>query len=124
MITVSSEGSNTIQKIYEINNCHSDWIRDISWSANSFIGGFLIATASEDKSFKIWEIKGRDENDQYNHIEKTKITLSSPVWRVKWNYSGNLLAAGFTSTDGINTVQIYHEDDKAEWNVINDLKSA
>ena len=122
---VSLKGLYSLQKIYEIQNCHSSWIRDVSWSANSFIGGFLIATASEDKSFKIWEISKKDsESGEFVHTEKCKIVFPSPVWRVKWNYSGNLLAAGFTSTDGINTVQIYHENEKGEWVVISDLKSS
>ena len=107
-------------KVYTIEKCHSNWIRDVSWSSNSFLGGYIIATASEDRSFKIFEIERKGET--WSHEEKVMINLASPVWRVKWNYSGNLLAVGSTSNEGVNLVQVYHEDNSGEWKVLHDLK--
>lgn len=105
-----------ITSFYTINDCHSSWIRDVSWSSASLFDIQLIATASEDKTCKIWKIN-------LNKKEKTSETLSfnSPVWKVSWNFIGNLLAVGLTSNEGSNNVQIYRENEKNKWEILSQL---
>ena len=92
-------------------DAHKDWVRDLSWSKSNYRGYYLLASGSEDKSCKIWKIDL--ENNKV--LGKEVLEFPSPVWKVSWNYIGNLLAIAFTSLKGINSFQIYKENYDGIW---------
>ena len=83
---------------------HKTWIRDLAFSPQINSLWQVFVTASEDKTCKIW--KFRKDNNEFYH-EFNEIKFESPVWRVSWNFTGNLLSVGFTSVDRKNMVAIY-----------------
>lgn len=95
----------------KISNAHQDWIRDLSWSNSCYRGFYLLASGSEDRSCKIWKID-LHHNKVLDHII---LKFPSPVWKVSWNFIGNLLAVAFTFTKGTNGFKIYKENKEGIW---------
>lgn len=117
IISHFSPEAKRVQVVRSLEVCHSGWIRDVSWSPASFLNHALIATGSEDNSCKIWRI----DLDKNEHSSQT-LELTSPVWRVKWNFVGNLLAVGYTSNEGANAVTIYAQGDDGVWSKYTQIK--
>ena len=92
-------------------DAHKDWVRDLSWSTSCYRGYYLLASASEDKTCKIWKIDLKNNKI----LGKEILEFPSPVWKVSWNFIGNLLAIAFTSLKGINDYQIYKENKEGIW---------
>ena len=124
-----SKKKSDLNLIFKIEGAHQNWIRDISWSSNKFLGYNLLATSSEDNFVKIWKIffnenilENNNENEnifQKNKekdfsYEKNEICLNSPAWRLDWNPNGNLLAVGFTGNEG-NCEKVYYENEQGKW---------
>lgn len=57
-----------------------------------------------------------------NFKEVSKFTLEGPVWDVKWNTSGTMLAASFIGNDSKNSLAIYKEKSKGEWTQVEIIK--
>jgi WD40 repeat protein len=114
-----------ISLIYKIDKAHENYIREISWSANSALGYYLLATGGEDQYAKIWKIYLEKDLDKCRHDEVVLGSgkFASSIWRVSWNFSGNLLAVGFSNQEGVNVVQVFAETEKDKWDVISDVKS-
>ena len=91
-------------------NAHSSYIRDVSWSFDMSKGYHQIATCSEDKTFKIWEL-----DYKYNKLETHEIVKDNPVWKVSWNFMGNLLAVSFANEHKQECVEVYYQNDQAKW---------
>ncbi len=65
----------------------------------------------------------KDQSKSYHEVTSVGGSpFSSPIWRISWNFSGNLLAVGFTTVEGVNTVQVFTETEKDKWDVISDIK--
>ena len=105
-----------LESLFAIEDCHARWVRDVSWSAASLFDRQVLATASEDNSFKVWTV---DLTTRAHSCET--IAGSAPVWRVSWNALGNLLAVGLTSPEGGNVVQVYSESEERCWELFSQL---
>lgn len=86
---------------------HDGWVRDVAWAPNLGLPKSTIASASEDGKVVIWTM-GR-EGDQWEG--KVLNDFHSPVWRVSWSLTGNLLAVA----SGDNTVTLWNEAVDGEW---------
>jgi WD40 repeat protein len=73
-------------------------------------GYHQIATCSEDKTFKIWEL---DYN--FNVLDSQEIVKESPVWKVSWNFMGNLLAVSFANEHKQERVEVYYQNNEGVW---------
>ncbi|KZV06830.1 hypothetical protein F511_45689 [Dorcoceras hygrometricum] len=85
---------------------HNDWVRDVSWAPNLGLPKSTIASASQDGKVIIWT--SLKEGDQWNG--KVLKDFKTPVWRVSWSLTGNILAVA----DGENNVTLWKALD-GEW---------
>jgi WD40 repeat protein len=68
---------------------HKDWVRDVAWAPFSGMPVNTIASCSEDRSVLIWT---QDEAGEGAWTPTLLHTFDSPVWRVSWSTTGNVLA--------------------------------
>lgn len=87
---------------------HQDWVRDVAWSP-SVLQRSYIASASQDKTVRIWTSDGGSGG----WTSKT-IQFDTVVWRVSWSLSGNVLAV----SSGDNKVSLLKENLKGEWEFV------
>lgn len=86
---------------------HTNWVRDVAWAPNLGLPKSTIASASEDGTVVIWTVA--KEGDQWEG--KVLKDFKSPVWRVSWSLTGNLLAVAA----GANNVTLWKEAVDGEW---------
>ncbi|KAG9440364.1 hypothetical protein H6P81_020529 [Aristolochia fimbriata] len=86
---------------------HNDWVRDVAWAPNLGLPKSTIASASQDGTVVIWTVA--KEGDQWEG--KVLNDFKTPVWRVSWSLTGNLLAVA----DGNNNVTLWKEAVDGEW---------
>ncbi|XP_031499144.1 protein transport protein SEC13 homolog B-like [Nymphaea colorata] len=86
---------------------HSDWVRDVAWAPNLGLPKSTIASASQDGSVVIWT--AGKEGDQWEG--KVLKDFKTPVWRVSWSLTGNILAVA----NGNNEVSLWKEAVDGQW---------
>ncbi|MED6218332.1 Protein transport protein S13 A [Stylosanthes scabra] len=86
---------------------HTDWVRDVAWAPNLGLPKSTIASASQDGRVIIWTVA--KEGDQWEG--KVLNDFKTPVWRVSWSLTGNILAVA----DGSNNVTLWKEAVDGEW---------
>ncbi|XP_060191375.1 protein transport protein SEC13 homolog B [Lycium barbarum] len=86
---------------------HTNWVRDVAWAPNLGLPKSTIASASEDCTVVIWTVA--KEGDQWEG--KVLKDFKTPVWRVSWSLTGNLLAVAA----GDNNVTLWKEAVDGEW---------
>nr|POE86765.1 protein transport protein sec13 like b [Quercus suber] len=86
---------------------HTDWVRDVAWAPNLGLPKSTIASASQDGKVIIWTVA--KEGDQWEG--KVLNDFKTPVWRVSWSLTGNILAVA----DGNNSVTLWKEAVDGEW---------
>ncbi|CAM6105805.1 unnamed protein product [Calypogeia fissa] len=89
---------------------HSDWVRDVAWAPNLGLPKSTIASASQDGTVVIWT-QGK-EGDQWEG--RVLNDFQSPVWRVSWSLTGNILAVA----DSTNRVSLWKEAVDGEWSQV------
>ncbi|KAL1953481.1 hypothetical protein VTO42DRAFT_2777 [Malbranchea cinnamomea] len=111
-------GSDNLVKIWEFNpetktysvskvlEGHTDWVRDVAWSP-SILSRSYIASASQDKSVRIWTQDASNPNEWTSQ----QLEFDSVVWRVSWSLSGNILAV----SGGNNKVTLWKENLRGQW---------
>lgn len=81
---------------------HTDWVRDVAWAPNIGLPYSTIASCSQDGAVIIWT-QSVEPNSRWTYKElPLKKEPNSPVWRVSWSITGNILAVsgGASSSDG------------------------
>jgi len=89
---------------------HTDWVRDVAWAPNLGLPKSTIASCSQDGRVVIWT-QGK-EGDKWEG--KFLNDFKTPVWRVSWSLTGNILAVA----DGNNNVTLWKEAVDGEWNQV------
>ncbi|KAG5002030.1 hypothetical protein JHK87_023102 [Glycine soja] len=114
-----SGGCDNTVKVWKLNNglwkmdcfpalqMHTDWVRDVAWAPNLGLPKSTIASASQDGKVIIWTVA--KEGDQWEG--KVLNDFNTPVWRVSWSLTGNILAVA----DGNNNVTLWKEAVDGEW---------
>ena len=106
---------NTIQTL----TGHSDWVRDVAWSPSVLLKSY-IATASQDKTLRIWTTDGGEgggQGESQGEWKCTMIEFDSALWRTSWSLSGNVLAVSQSD----NKVSLWKENLGGEWEKIRDI---
>lgn len=88
---------------------HTDWVRDVAW-APTILQKSYIASASQDKTVKIWTSDPAHPNDW----KPTTLEFDAVLWRVSWSLSGNVLAV----SGGDNKVSLWKENLRGEWDCV------
>ncbi|XP_024360104.1 protein transport protein SEC13 homolog B [Physcomitrium patens] len=86
---------------------HVDWVRDVGWAPNFGLGRSTIASASQDGTVVIWTQK--NDGDQWQSL--TLNDFKTPVWRVSWSLTGNILAV----SDSSSKVTLWKEEVDGDW---------
>lgn len=87
---------------------HKDWVRDVAWAPFSGMPVNTIASCSEDRSVLIWT---QDEAGEGAWTPTLLHTFDSPVWRVSWSTTGNVLAV----SSGDSKVTLWKQEVDASW---------
>jgi len=74
---------------------HSDWVRDVAWAPATTPGVDAVASCGEDGLVIVWT--RRNGEAVWNPIQLH--TFGSPVWRVSWSVTGNILAVSSGDSD-------------------------
>jgi protein transport protein SEC13 len=91
---------------------HTDWVRDVAWSP-TILQKSYIASASQDQTVRIWTAESPSSNQWNSHVLK----FETPAWRVSWSLSGNVLAV----SGGDNTVTLWKENLRGEWECVKEM---
>lgn len=89
---------------------HTDWVRDVAWSPSVLLKSY-IASASQDKTVKIWTSADGKE------WKSETLTFESPLWRASWSLSGNVLAV----SQADNKVSLWKENLGGGWEMVKTL---
>jgi protein transport protein SEC13 len=93
---------------------HTDWVRDVAWAPNLGLVRSTIASASQDGTVVIWT-QAKD-GDQWQPL--TLNDFKTPVWRVSWSLTGNILAV----SDSSNKVTLWKEEVDGEWTQVTNVQ--
>ncbi|CAN7115241.1 unnamed protein product [Brassica rapa subsp. narinosa] len=93
---------------------HTDWVRDVAWAPNLGLPKSTIASGSQDGKVIIWTV-GKEGEQWEGKVLKDFMT---PVWRVSWSLTGNMLAV----SDGNNNVTVWKEAVDGEWEQVTVLE--
>lgn len=94
---------------------HKDSIHDIAWAPNLGRSYHLVATASKDRTAKIWQLEANTKG-KWNVKEVASFSdHNAEVWRVEWNITGTILAT--SGDDG--TVRLWKSTYQSEWQCLN-----
>ncbi|KAF5750077.1 protein SEC13 [Tripterygium wilfordii] len=93
---------------------HSDWVRDVAWAPNLGLPKSTIASASQDGTVVIWTVAKEGERWDGKVLKDFK----TPVWRVSWSLTGNILAVA----DGNNSVTLWKEAVDGEWQQVSTVE--
>ncbi|RPA83639.1 protein transport protein sec13 [Ascobolus immersus RN42] len=102
-------------KQYDLENTlegHSAWVRNVAWAPGVGVSGTTrqyIASASEDKTVRIWTTK--NGGDTAGEWECKVINFDVIMWSVNWSLSGNVLAAAGQD----NKISLWKENLMGEW---------
>ena len=99
---------------------HSDWVRDVAWSPSVLLKSY-IASASQDKTLRIWTTDGGDgggQGESQGEWKCTTLEFDSVLWRASWSLSGNVLAV----SQGDNKVSLWKENLGGGWQKIKDVE--
>lgn len=93
---------------------HKGEILDVSWAPNLGRDCNIIATASRDRTARLWRLPGRLSPTKFDAHEMTILPHDSTVWQVEWNVLGTVLA---TSADD-GTAYVWGSDFFGRWKVL------
>eukprot|EP00743_Colponemidia_sp_Colp-15_P001728 GILK01001887.1.p1 GENE.GILK01001887.1~~GILK01001887.1.p1 ORF type:complete len:319 (-),score=44.64 GILK01001887.1:183-1139(-) len=94
---------------------HDDCIHDVAWAPNMGRTYHLIATASKDKTVRIWKLILTTGARKYEAQELSVLDQhKAEVWRVEWNITGTVLSS--SGDDG--TVRLWRSNFQGQWGCV------
>lgn len=91
---------------------HNNAVHDVAWAPAMGRSYHLIATASRESSFKIHELRRREDGSlEYVSAQTVESTTKSNVWRLAWNATGTVLVT--SCEDG--TLSLWRRDFAGIW---------
>eukprot|EP01130_Rhizamoeba_saxonica_P009652 TRINITY_DN3936_c0_g1_i1.p1 TRINITY_DN3936_c0_g1~~TRINITY_DN3936_c0_g1_i1.p1 ORF type:complete len:309 (-),score=71.24 TRINITY_DN3936_c0_g1_i1:1586-2512(-) len=95
---------------------HEGPIRDVAWAPHIGRSYHVIASSSEDKTIKIWNVYDDDEAE----VEAYKsFDLDTDVYRVEWNVTGTVLA----TSDDNGKVHLWRRTALNDWKCLLRVRS-
>lgn len=88
---------------------HTGWINSIDWMKSMYNKEDIVCSAGEDRNIFIWKIDQID-NDNFKPILLIE-NSQFPFWKCSFNEINSELAF----VDGNNTIYIFKENDKGNW---------
>ena len=122
---------NYVASLREGEKQHDGKVHDIAWAPDMGRSFHLIATAGQDNTVRIWEVRTLGEGGNGGgggggggvHLEVREaacLQCAAEVWRVEWNITGTVLAS--SGDDGY--VRLWRTDVGPEgWTQINQFRS-
>lgn len=95
---------------------HTDWVRDVAWAPSLGIPCNTLASCSEDGKVLMWT----QEKAGGDWTSKCVTSMETPVWRLSWSVTGNVLAV----SSGDATVTLWKESLDGKWVQISNVKDA
>ena len=114
-----SGGFDSVVKVWGFNNgswklesalvsdMHTDCVRDVAWAPVLGLAKSTIASGSQDGKVVIWT-KGKDGDKWEGKLMRD---FGSPVWRVSWSLTGNILSIAA----GENNITLWKEGSDGQW---------
>ncbi|KAL5722360.1 Protein transport protein S13 A [Ranunculus cassubicifolius] len=93
---------------------HKGWVRDVAWAPNLGLPKSTIASASQDGTVIIWTLGKQGEKWEGKILKD----FGTPVWRVSWSLTGNILAVA----DANNDVTLWKEAVDGEWQQVSTVE--
>jgi protein transport protein SEC13 len=90
-----------------ISDMHTDCVRDVAWAPVLGLSKSTIASGSQDGKVVIWT-KGKDGDKWEGKLMRD---FGSPVWRVSWSLTGNILCIAA----GENNITLWKEGSDGQW---------
>lgn len=92
-------------------DAHQGPILDIAWAPNMGRSYHMIATASKDKTVRIWRLEPGKSGKGEVKLIKVFPDHNAEVWRVEWNITGTILA----SSGDDNSVRLWKQNFLDQW---------
>ncbi|OQR95398.1 nucleoporin [Thraustotheca clavata] len=98
---------------------HKDIIHDVCWAPNLGRSCHYLATASKDRTVRIWKLKLSSNREEMTEVKQVAMKDHGmfEVWRVQWNVTGTMLAS--SGDDG--TVHMWQQDHQREWQCVSTI---
>lgn len=106
-----------VNKKHQIEDAHTSFIRDISWSFDVSKNYYQVATSGEEKTCKIWKL-----DEECRQIDSQNISKENSIWKISWNFMGNLLAVSFANKHKQECVEVYYQNNEGKW--VSDSKAS
>lgn len=110
------QSQGTYTQMLSLPDGHTDWVRDVAWSP-TLLSKTYIASASQDKSVKIWTSTNPNDVASWQLATTLKEFGDAVLWRVSWSLSGNVLAV--SGSDG--KVSLWKENLKGVWEKVKEI---
>lgn len=98
---------------------HTDAVHDVAWAPNMGRSYHLIATASKDRSFRIYKLSLANDHGSDYMVEQVTMQehQQAAVWQVEWNVTGTMLAT--SGDDGV--VRMWKADFEGKWTNVSSI---
>lgn len=100
----------------ELEERHSDWVRDVAWAPSTGLSSTMIASCSEDGSVVIWS----HSEGEWSARRLSEQNFDAPVWRVSWSVTGNLLAV----SSGDHKATLWKQALDGSWEQVSEVVDA
>jgi len=100
----------------ELDEKHTDWVRDVAWAPSIGLSQNILATGSQDHAVIFWQ--EQFENGSPNYTVMDRVQFPACVWRCSWSVTGSILAVSC----GDNKVYLLKQSaDGSKWEIVSSV---